>query len=127
MLNIDKYSRTPIYEQIITETERQIAAGILKADSVLPSVRALSQSLAINPNTIQKAYAELERRGLCYSVPGNGRFITKEAREIVYGQKKQLLTNMKQLTQELKEAGIALDLILTTIQEAYAESGKEVR
>lgn len=76
MFTIDKYSRVPIYEQIIEQVEMHIALGDLAPESLLPSVRSLSVELSVNPNTLQKAYAELERRGLCYSVPGNGCFIS---------------------------------------------------
>jgi GntR family transcriptional regulator len=73
MFQIDRFGRTPIYEQIIDQTQRLIASGILKEGDQLPSVRVLSQELSVNPNTLQKAYSELERRGLCVSAPGNGR------------------------------------------------------
>ena len=63
MIEIDKYSRTPIYEQIVNAFEQLIASAELKPNEVLPSVRVLSQKLSINPNTLQKAYAELERKG----------------------------------------------------------------
>lgn len=76
MFQIDRSGRTPIYEQIIDQTQRLIASGLLKEGDQLPSVRVLSQELSVNPNTLQKAYSELERRGLCVSAPGNGRFVT---------------------------------------------------
>lgn len=73
MFQIDRFGRTPIYEQIIDQTQRLILSGALNAGDQLPSVRTLSRELSINPNTLQKAYAELERRGICISAPGNGR------------------------------------------------------
>ena len=79
MFNIDKMSRTPLYEQLIEQFESCILSGDIGEDGKLPSVRYLSQHLNINPNTLQRAYAEIERRGLCYSVPGNGRFISPDA------------------------------------------------
>ena len=59
VFNINKVSYVPIYEQIISEFERYVMAGLLNSDDKLPSVRALSMDLSVNPNTIQKAYAEL--------------------------------------------------------------------
>ena len=59
MFQIDRFGRKPIYEQIIEQTEQLIASGVLHEGDQLPSVRALSQSLAANPNTLQKAYADL--------------------------------------------------------------------
>ena len=64
MFAIDRYSPTPIYEQLTAQFERLILLGLLAPNAALPSVRALSQELSINPNTVQKAYADLERRGL---------------------------------------------------------------
>ena len=71
-MNINKLGRTPIYMQIIDEIEKEILAGILKPMDQLPSVRALSVEISINPNTIQKAYTELEHKGICYTSPGQG-------------------------------------------------------
>ena len=83
MFDIDRYSGKPIYEQIIEQTEEMILRGELKPGEQAPSVRSLAVALTINPNTLQKAYAELERRGVCVSAPGNGRFITHNALEIL--------------------------------------------
>lgn len=122
MFDIDKYSRRPIYEQVVAQTERLIATGALEAGAVLPSVRTLSQQLSINPNTLQKAYGELERRGLCYSVPGSGRFITENAREIVVGQKQALLEEIERICTELREAGVEKAKAIAAVNAAY---GKE--
>ena len=67
LLTVDKYSRIPIYEQIVEQVEMHVALGDLAPEDQLPSVRALSVELSVNPNTLQKAYTELERRGLCYT------------------------------------------------------------
>ncbi|MBQ2698672.1 MAG: GntR family transcriptional regulator [Firmicutes bacterium] len=75
MLSIDLKSRTPLYQQIITNIEELVARGIWAQDMPLPSVRQLAVELAINPNTIQRAYAELEARGVIYSLPGRGSFV----------------------------------------------------
>ena len=90
LFQIDKFGRTPIYEQIIQQAERLIASGVWKPDDQIPSVRTMSQELSINPNTLQKAYAELERSGISYSVPGNGRFVSRDAPRIV-GERMNLL------------------------------------
>jgi GntR family transcriptional regulator len=122
LFDIDKYSRRPIYEQVVAQAERLIATGALEAGAVLPSVRTLSQQLSINPNTLQKAYGELERRGLCYSVPGSGRFITENAREIVVGQKQALLEEIERICTELREAGVEKAKAIAAVNAAY---GKE--
>lgn len=119
MFNVDKYSRTPIYEQVIAEFERLMAIGEMKPNDVLPPVRQLSQKLSVNPNTLQKAYSELERRGLCFSVPGNGRFVAKGARETILEKKKQRIVKITELCRELKECGVTLEAAIKAVEEAY--------
>ncbi len=81
MLNIDKQSGQPVYEQIIEEFKKLILAGSFRSGEQIPSVRALSTELSVNPNTIQKAYGELENAHITFSVPGVGRFVADDARE----------------------------------------------
>lgn len=123
MFQIDRFGRTPIYEQIIEQTQRLIASGILKEGDQLPSVRVLSQDLSVNPNTLQKAYSELERRGLCISAPGNGRFVTADAVRLVGEGLKERLFEIRQIAEELCSAGMPLEQVITAVNEAY---GKEI-
>lgn len=126
MFQIDSFSRVPVYEQIIKQVESFVLKDILQADTQIPSVRNLSVTLSINPNTIQKAYSELDRKGIIYSVPGRGCFITKEAKTILSEQKKEKLSSLIEIIAELKLAGITKDIILETIETAYSdESIKE--
>ena len=74
MISLDYRDARPIYEQIRDGLRRLIVTGVLAPDERLPSVRALATELAINPNTIQRAYTELEAEGYTYSVPGKGSF-----------------------------------------------------
>lgn len=75
MIQLDLQSRQPIYEQMLMKVSELIAMGALTPDEQLPSVRTLARDLGVNPNTVQKAYQELERRGIIYSVTGKGSFI----------------------------------------------------
>ena len=75
---IDLRSRMPIFEQIIASVRDLAIRGLMQPDEPMPSVRALAAELAINPNTIQKAYAELERQGVIYSLAGRGNFIASD-------------------------------------------------
>lgn len=75
MFELDVRSRKPIYEQLTGKITEMIMHGILQEDEQLPSVRTLSSQLTVNPNTIQKAYRELEREGYIYSLPGKGSFV----------------------------------------------------
>ncbi|KHL93950.1 GntR family transcriptional regulator [Paenibacillus sp. IHB B 3415] len=78
MFELDVRSRKPIYEQLTGKVKEMIMHGILQADEQLPSVRALSSQLTVNPNTIQKAYRELEREGYIYSLQGKGNFVAHQ-------------------------------------------------
>lgn len=123
MFQIDRFGRTPIYEQIIDQTQRLIASGLLKEGDQLPSVRVLSQELSVNPNTLQKAYSELERRGLCVSAPGNGRFVTANAFRLVGEGLKGRLDEITNIAAELCAAGLPLEQVLDAVNAAY---GKEI-
>ena len=75
MVHLDYRDARPIYSQIVDNFRNQIKAGILQQGDKLPSVRELASELAINPNTIQRAYRELETGGYVASVPGKGCFV----------------------------------------------------
>jgi len=74
MIPIDLMDARPIYEQVTERFKMLILRGIIKADEKIPSVRNLAVDLSINPNTIQRAYAELEKQGYIYTVKGKGNF-----------------------------------------------------
>ena len=76
MIKLDMQSRKPIYEQLKEQILKLSMLGILSADEKLPSVRSLARDVGINPNTVQKAYQELERDGIIYTVGGKGSFIS---------------------------------------------------
>ena len=75
MLNINYRDPRPVYEQISDGFKKLIMAGVLKKDEKMPSVREMASQYAINPNTIQRAYRDLETEGYIYSVPGKGSFV----------------------------------------------------
>ena len=75
MFAINYRDSRPIYEQIMDELRKMIISGVFAPDEKLPSVRELAVSLTINPNTIQRAYRELEQEGYIVSVPGKGSFV----------------------------------------------------
>ncbi|MBM7661465.1 GntR family transcriptional regulator [Bacillus mesophilus] len=101
MFELDIRSRQPIYEQLVEKLKELIMNNILKVDEQLPSVRTLAQQLTINPNTIQKAYRELERQGYTYSVPGKGSFVS-DASSIINNEKLEKLK--QELIKVLSEA-----------------------
>ncbi|MBR4588589.1 MAG: GntR family transcriptional regulator [Lachnospiraceae bacterium] len=124
MFQIDPLSRTPVYEQIVTQCEEYVLLGILSSGDKLPSVRQLSLELAINPNTIQKAYLELDRRKLVTSVPGRGVFVSTEAFEAISRDKKKNLSEIERLAGELKAAGVPLDEAMGAVRKAYEREEK---
>jgi len=75
MFELDLRSRQPLYEQLMDKIKELIIAEVLTPDQQLPSVRSLAQQLTINPNTIQKAFRELEREGYLYTLAGRGNFV----------------------------------------------------
>lgn len=124
MFTIDKLSRTPIYEQLISQFEYCILSGDIGSDGQLPSVRFLSQSLNINPNTLQRAYAEIERRGLCYTVPGNGRYISKDALCKLKEMAELQTGDFESLSRELCRKGIPKEKLIEIVDNVYNIEGK---
>lgn len=123
MFRIDPLSRQPVYEQLIEQLEKLVLTGLLSADSQLPSVRSLSLELSINPNTIQKAYSDLDLRGIIYSVPGIGSFVSRNAAEILQAHMRRKLDQLRQLADALALAGIPEKDLTDCIHTAYKERG----
>ena len=105
MFSINYRDSRPIYEQVKDSLRRAIITGVMKADEKIPSVRDLAGQLAINPNTIQKAYRELETDGYIYSVPGKGSFVG-ECQEALISQKAELFGQLDATATELKHLGV---------------------
>lgn len=119
MFVVDVMSRVPVYEQIIKQVEEQVLTGILKEGDKLPSVRSLSLKLSINPNTIQKAYTELDRRQLIITVPGKGSFISEKAIEVVGANSREKMTELNKIIRELALAGVTKEEIINNIEEVF--------
>ena len=120
MVSIDKLSRVPIYEQIVDGICREVVSGLMAEGTQLPSVREMSQLLSANPNTIQKAYLELDRRGVIASAPGVGTFIKEGAILAIRQNMKEHLSKLQALSHELALAGIPKAELLAIIEDAYA-------
>ena len=120
MLFIDKLSAVPVYEQIIDGIEKNILLGIYPPESILPSLRELSVALGINPNTIQKSYAELTRRGIICPSPGSGCYVSPNAIAIIRQKATEKLETIRELAAELRLAGIPKGDILATVCAVYA-------
>ena len=121
MFIIDLSSRLAIYEQIVQQVEEGILKGLLKPEEQLPSVRALSLELALNPNTVSKAYTELERRGIIYTAVGKGCFIAKDAHSIISQKLTASFTEFLQQVKKYKTAGVPAEKLISLIQQLYKE------
>ncbi len=122
MLVIDKMSRKPIYEQIVEGIEREIVTGIIGELEQLPSIRELSALLGINPNTIQKAFLDLDRAGIIVSTPGRGCFVAKDAKLAIRERLSSKITDIRELAAELRQAGIEEQAIIDAIHSVYAQT-----
>jgi len=112
-------SRTPVYEQLVEQIEQLVLIGVLEPEEQLPSVRQLSIELSINPNTIQKAYSELDRRGLLFSVPGKGCFVSKNLENALSARRDIRLKDLRELVIALKVLGLSKEELLKLVGEAY--------
>ena len=106
MLNLDYRDVRPIYEQVKDGLRRLMVTGVIQEGEKLPSVRAMAGSLAINPNTIQRAYEALEAEGYVYSVPGKGSFAAPNT-GVDKGRKNELLQTFDQTAGELLFLGVS--------------------
>ena len=105
MIVLDYRDSRPLYQQVKDSLRRMMLTGLLEPDEKLPSVRSLATQLAINPNTIQRAYNELEASGYCCSVPGKGCFAVHTYRERDDKRRRALEGQVKELLQELRAMG----------------------
>ena len=122
MITVDMRDRKPIYEQLIDNIRTLAVQGHLKPDEHLPSVRQLAAELAINPNTIQKAYAELERQNVIYSLPGRGNFISPDIGSVAKQERQRQLTALGMLFRQAQNAGVEKSEIQTLLDAVYHEN-----
>ena len=116
MFQLNYRDARPIYLQIVENYKLQIRSGILENGEKLPSVRELATQLAINPNTIARAYRELEMGGWIATVPGKGCFVCGIPEEMTQEQQ-QLLAEFDRVAAALAAAGIPADTLITRLQQ----------
>ena len=124
MIAIVLKGNAPIYEQLVSQIEELILRGVLMRDDLLPSVREMACDLAVNPNTVQRAYSLLEERGLTYIVPGKGRFVavSKEELEKRYG--KSHVAALESAISCAKANGITMEEAYRLVKKIYDGEGK---
>ena len=111
----------PIYTQLVEQITLKIVSGEYKIGEKLPSVRDLASEATVNPNTMQKALAELERRGIVYSVRTSGRFITQDCNIIKDTQTTLAKDEIKEFLEKMQKIGFDKNRLLTTLKEVIKE------
>ena len=121
MIAINYRDPRPIYEQIKFGLRRLIMTGVLQPNDKMPSVRELSTQLAINPNTVQRAYRELEAEGSIYSVPGKGSFVAAD-KKVDQARIDALLKQFDEAAAELRFLGIDKEELIRRISEGGSDT-----
>ncbi|MBR6452072.1 MAG: GntR family transcriptional regulator [Lachnospiraceae bacterium] len=124
MIQINYQDKRPIYEQVTDKIRRLIVTGVLPPEEKIPSVRSLAIDLSINPNTIQKAYQELERLGFVYTVKGRGNFVSPRE-QWAEGVSEELLGRFRSCVRELSAVGMKTDEIVGIVREETDHTAKE--
>jgi GntR family transcriptional regulator len=119
MIVLDYRDKRPLYEQVVEKLEHLIICGALKAGDKMPSVRSLALDLSVNPNTIQRAYAQLEQDGYIYTIVGRGNYVSDES---VWkcGKLDDLEHQLKKLIQQASAAGMPKERIINVLDEIYS-------
>jgi GntR family transcriptional regulator len=122
MLSIDARNSTPIYEQVIIGIKELIIKGVLKSGDKLPSVRELSSILTINPNTVSKAYMELEKENIVEVIKGRGTFISNNYEKNISREKlNKLMIDFKRLILEANYLGLEEKDLISILSQEYRE------
>jgi len=115
----------PIYLQIESQVKQAIAAAALKLDDAMPSVRKLAAELRINPNTVARAYRNLERDGILRTVPGGGCYVNSQSPGLMKSEKLRRLRPMAmQLAVEAKQLRLARAELLQLLENSYDNLGE---
>ncbi len=123
MINLDYKSGATLHEQIEEGIKQLIISGVLKPDEQLPSVRELSVSLTVNPNTVQRAYKQLEQDRFIYSIKGKGNFVACNFEDAGQKLRKQALDSFVGISRELAFLGEDRERLIAVIDSVYSEKG----
>ncbi|WP_191562129.1 GntR family transcriptional regulator [Metabacillus idriensis] len=123
MFDLDPRNRKPIYEQLVERFVELIISEVLSVDEQLPSVRTLAQQLTINPNTIQRAYRELENLGYIYSVKGKGSYVSLSSERSKLEKLNSVMAELERLVAEAISLGMTVDELQQFINTINQVSG----
>jgi GntR family transcriptional regulator len=117
-IEINPQDGTPIYQQIVSQVKYLVASGRLKPDDEVPPIRALAEQLTINPNTVARAYLELERSGIVYKRHGTGTYVSEVRSRLARRDKVKILGKLadKLLTEALY-LGVEFDEVVEFLNE----------
>lgn len=118
MIVLDYRDKRPIYEQVADKLKHLIVCGALESNARMPSVRSLALELSVNPNTIQRAYAQLEQDGYLYTIVGRGNYVTCE-KEWKSGRIAALRKELKLLLEQARDIGLPREELLRALDEIY--------
>ena len=119
MFGISLNDRQPIHEQVTTRITQMVLSGAIEPQSPLPSVRELAAELGVNPNTIQRAYSELERVGVTYSVNGKGRFVTDDVERVRKAKIEEQKRLFRNEVKKLKDLGASKEEAMAEVSAVY--------
>ena len=126
MISLDYRDKRPIYEQVVEKLEKLIVCGALESNTRLPSVRTLALELSVNPNTIQRAYAQLEQDGYLYTVTGRGNYVTSEA-ELKKGRIQAVLKEFEEALVKARETKVPRKELEALLDRIYlSKEGEQV-
>jgi GntR family transcriptional regulator len=115
---VDPTSRVPIYRQLIDQVRQAVARGRLRAAARLPSVRVLSRELVVNPNTVARAYTELEREGVLNTRPGLGVFVAEPQAELTAAARRERLAEATdRFLTEAVHLGFSSDEVMSAVEK----------
>ena len=123
MILLDYRDKRPLYEQMAEKLERLIVNGGREPLTRMPSVRSLAVELSVNPNTVQRAYAQLEQDGYLYTVSGRGSFVTARE-EWQENRQNRIWQEWRAATAQAREAGIPAERLIAGIRQIYGEDGQ---
>jgi len=123
MLQLDYRSGESLYVQIKENFKRLILSKSLKEDELLPSVRALASSLAINVNTVQRAYRELEQEGYIYSIPGKGNFVAGQIEDAKQKSVQEIREELSKIIEKAQAFGVEHEEFQQMVKELYIKEG----
>ena len=125
MIQLDLSDHRPLYEQIKEKLKLLIITDVLKADDKIPSVRELAQQLTINPNTIQRAYRDLEAEGYIFSVRAKGSFVASANHAKSRVEENALKDELVSIVRQAKFLGVMSEEIIDTVNKIYEEDSND--